>query len=466
MKKISLFLALVLVAALALPAAAEVEEITVGGSVQVRGQYLTPGFQRIVTVIPPFSFVTFEGFNDDIEDEYWVTQRTLVNVDARLTGNVRAFAEIQAFDFWGLDGDDVDLEAASFNMSDPILTAGFAGQGNDILELYQGYIELDNIADTPLMLRVGRQELVYGREWLIGNNNDGVNFSGLAFDAVKLGYVADTFKVDAWWSQLANFANPTTVLSFGQSEDASIDFFGVYGTYTGFENTALDAYFLWVRDNTEFAGDDNDNLYTVGARLAGCWDMMGYVPGLLDYNVEGAYQFGDTAQGGSYSAWAFNALGGYTFDKVTWSPRVEAEYAFFSGDEGDIEDEDIDQFNRLFSDVHYGEMNLGGNLDANATNMHVFRVGASAVPVERWTLAADLYYFLLDEAENTVFGAFNTSDDDNVGWELDLVADYQYTEDLNLRAGWALFFPDDAIENSWGGDDQTNYLYVQAALVF
>ena len=48
------------------------------------------------------------------------------------------------------------------------------------------------------------------------------------------------------------------------------------------------------------------------------------------------------------------------------------------------------------------------------------------------------------------------------------MADYQYTEDLNLRAGWAHFFPGDAIENSWvnGKDDDVDYLYVQAALIF
>lgn len=468
MKKITIFLALALVVAFVLPAAAEVEEITVGGSVQVRGQLLTPGFIDRAQE-PGFPFPElgplYEGFNSDNKDEYWVTQRTLVNVDARLTGNVRGYAEIQAFDFWGLDSNDLNLPAASYDLSmDPNSYGGLAGQGNDVLGLYQAYIEMDNIADSPLMVRVGRQELSYGREWLIGNNDAGVNFSGLSFDALKLSYAADEFKVDAWWSELVNLANPSTVVLNGQSLEDSVDFSGVYGTYTGLENTTIDAYFLWVYDNTNTRGPKNDNLYTIGARAAGALDMMG--AGMLDYNVEAAYQFGDTAMDGSYSAWAFNALAGYTFDNVAWSPRLEGEYAFFSGDKGNIEDKDNDQFNRLFSDVHYGELNLGGNLDAGATNMHIFRGGVSAVPAEKLTLGADLYYFLLDQAENTVFGQYNTSNDDKVGLELDLTADYQYTEDLNLRAGWAMFFPDDAVKNSWGGDDTVNYLYVQALLVF
>lgn len=459
MKKISLFLALALVVALALPAAAEVEEITVGGSIQIRGQYLTPGFEVEEVIEPPLVV----GFDDDFNDLYWVTQRTLLNVDARLTGNVRAFAEIQAFDFWGLDDDDFSAEAASLGLNEPgfigPMFGGLAGQGNDVVELYQGYIEMNEIGDTPLMIRVGRQELVYGREWLIGNNNGGVNFSGLSFDALKVSYADEMFTIDAWWSQLVNLATPLT----GFEED-SVDFFGVYGTYTGVENMGIDGYLLWVRDDTNFAGPETENLYTIGARLAGVVDVEAV--GMIDYNLEGAYQFGDTAMDGDFSAWAFNAMGGYTFDDVQWSPRIEAEYAYFSGDEGDVDDEDVDQFSRLFSDVHYGELNLGGNLDNGASNLHIFRIGASAVPAERLTLGADFLYFLLDEEEGTVFGAPNTSDDDSPGMELDLIANYQYTEDLTLRGVWGMFFPDDAVENSWGGDDTAHYFYVQALLVF
>jgi hypothetical protein len=208
---------------------------------------------------------------------------------------------------------------------------------------------------------------------------------------------------------------------------------------------------------------------------------MGMLPGLLDYNVEGAYQFGDTNAGGDYEAWAFNAMAGYTFTDVQWTPRLEAEYAYFSGDD-DLLDNDTEAFTRLFSDVHYGDINLGGTLDALTTNMHIIRIGGSAVPVEKLTVNADFLIFLLAEEDgggitfgnaqvgSQIIGPLNAAgDDDSAGYELDLGASYQYTEDLNLKVGWAHFFVDDAMENAYGGgvnDDDIDYLYVQAALDF
>jgi hypothetical protein len=469
MKKITILLALALVLAIVVPAAAEVEEVTIGGSIHARYQYLTPGY----AVPGEFATDVVYWFNDDINDMYWGTQRSRINVDASLTGNVRAFAELQTFDIWGADffvGEfseldlffgETDLDAFGRGAS---RYGSLAAVGNDEVGMYQAYIEMDEIGDLPLMVRVGRQELVYGREWLIGNNDAGVNFSGLAFDGIKASYETDALKVDAWWTELSNFANPSTALVFGESLEDSIDFVGVYGTYSGIENMALDGYFLWIYDDTNFLGPENDNLFTVGARLAGCWDAPAL--GLLDYNIEGAYQFGDTAMDGDYSAWAFDALAGYTFDQVQWTPRVELEYAFFSGDDEPF-DEDVDTFNRLFSDVHYGELNLGSNLDDLMTNMHIARIGASIAPVQRLTLNADFYYFLLADDEGLVLGQEQeVEQDDDVGMELDLTADYQYTEDLTLRAGWAHFFPGDAIENAFGSDDDVDYVFADANLVF
>ena len=167
-------------------------------------------------------------------------------------------------------------------------------------------------------------------------------------------------------------------------------------------------------------------------------------------------------------------MAGYTFADVAYSPRLELEYVYFSGDD-DLLDGDTDTFVRLFSDVHYGELNLGGTLDAAATNLHVVRVGASAMPLENLCIKGDLYWFMLAEDDEDGLGLtfgmpqfVGGSVDDDVGLELDLIADYQYTEDLNLRVGWTHFFVDDAIENSWGlgQDDDVDYLYVQALLVF
>jgi hypothetical protein len=476
MKKISILLALALVVALTLPATAEVEEVTVGGSIQVRAQLLTPGLSGAALLGGGWSL------DDDVSANDWITQRTRVNVDAKLSGNVRAFVELQAYDFWGFDVDDIELAAI-----DPVWPVGtvffgdqqknlgmYAGQGNDNINLYQAYIEMNEVGDYPLSLRIGRQELAYGREFMVGNNDAGVNFAGLAFDAVKLSYDDEAFSVDVWWAKLLDLTSTHQLGLLGEVEsDGDIDFYGVYATYKGLEDMVIDGYYLLVRNgNTSFippiSGSVVDYLHTVGGRVAGGMELGA---GMLDYNVEAAAQFGDNQSDNDYEGWAFNAMAGYTFDNVDMTPRVELEYAYFSGDD-DLSDGDTGEFIRLFSDVHYGELNLGGNLDSATTNMHIFRIGASAVPVEKLTVGADLLYFMLaeDDADGAAktFGMPQMGDDDSVGIELDIAADYQYTEDLNLRAGWAHLFVGDAMEDSWGGgdDDDIDYIYVQAALTF
>jgi hypothetical protein len=480
MKRLTIALALVLALALSLPAAAEVEEITAGGDIQIRGQYLTPGLDG-----PSF------WFNDDYNSMDWATQRTRLNVDATLSGGVRGFVELQAYDFWGVDVDDIEPAAIDPYLPVPFLeeqetgfTDVFAGQGNDIVRLYQAYIEMNDIADYPVQVRLGRQELVYGREWLVGNNDAGINFSGLAFDAAKVRYADDMFAVDVWWAKLVDLTSTHQLGLLGEvEEDGDIDFYGVYGSYMGLENITIDAYWLFMRSATSLIGfdtKDNVNLHTVGARVAGSMDLE---LGMLDYGVEGAAQFGDNDipedfagnDSGDFGGWALNAMAGFTF-ATDYSPRIEAEYAYFSGDD-DASDGDTDEFIRMFSDVHYGVINMGGNLDRDTTNLHIVRLGASAVPVDKVKVRLDAYYFLLAEDDEDgggkTFGVpqFVADPDDAVGWELDLAVDYQYTEDLLLTAGWAHFFPDDAIKNSWGADiefndDDVDYIYAQAKLTF
>jgi hypothetical protein len=481
MKRITIALALVLALALTLPAAAEVEEITVGGDIQIRGQVLTPGLNG-----PDW------WFDDDFNTMDWATQRTRLNVDAALSGGVRGFVELQAYDFWGVDVDDVEPAAIDPYLPFPELeeqltsaTDLFAGQGNEFVKLYQAYIEMNDIADYPVQVRVGRQELTYGREWLVGNNDAGMNFSGLAFDAVKVRYADDMFAVDAWYAKLLDLTSPLQLGLLGEvEEDGDMDFYGVYGSYMGLEGMTIDAYWLYLRSGIEMLGFDTDDvvgLHTVGARLAGTLDLEA---GMLDYGIEGAAQFGSnnvpedfaSNDSGDFGGWAFNAMAGFTF-ATDYSPRIEAEYAYFSGDD-DWDDGDTDEFVRMFSDVHYGELNFGGNLDRDATNLHIVRIGASAKPCEKSKVRLDVLYFLLAEddvdggAKTFGYPQYGTSDpDDTVGWELDLAVDYQYTEDLLLTLGWAHFFADDALDYSWGtydgsSADDVDYGYIQAKLIF
>ena len=126
MKRMTIALALVLALAITVPAAAELEELTAGGDIKIRSQIATPG-------------VSYEEgalwFDDENNNLDWITQRTRVNVDAKMSGGVRGFIELQAYDYWGLD--DYEAGEGSFEayVGDylidfyPDTFQGFAGQG-------------------------------------------------------------------------------------------------------------------------------------------------------------------------------------------------------------------------------------------------------------------------------------------------------------------------------------------------
>jgi len=216
------------------------------------------------------------------------------------------------------------------------------------------------------------------------------------------------------------------------------------------------------------------DLHTVGLRAAG-------VIGGFDFDVEAAYQFGDVTGLHSacpygfgeadveYDVFAVNSEIGYTFE-TAWSPRPFARFAYFGG--GDTEylkgfsnDREL-PFNRLFSNWEYTE--FFANTDES--NLLYYAVGIGTAPTEAVSLQLVCAYFEVDENVPSVGWWFGTPDSDRqIGLEVGLYGDYQYSEDLVIRAGYAHFFGRKGLEqnffilnglDAWGGDEDDDYDYV------
>ena len=83
-------------------------------------------------------------------------------------------------------------------------------------------------------------------------------------------------------------------------------------------------------------------------------------------------------------------------------------------------------------------------------------------------------YYQADEENNDYW---YMDPDKNLGWEVALYADYNYSEDLVIRAGYAHFFGQEGLETAkigadgwliWGGDrdDDYDYLFLETELKF
>lgn len=363
------------------------------------------------------------------------------------------------------------------------------GPESDSIELHQAYVTIGNHKEFPLSLKIGRQELSYGEERLIGSF--GWNNIGRTFDAVKLRWQNEWFGADFFTSR--------PVIPEDGRFDVSNDydwFSGMYATTGKIPKNTLDVYFLSrnssqsaiaAEPRPQFPQPSARDIYTVGGRLK---SLPGQI-GNWDYSVEGAYQFGDYRDRrlGATSPYltqnAFMAIvqGGYTFANAWATPRLGAEYSYSSGD-SNAHDGTHGTFDNLFPTNHkfYGYMDF-----ISLQNIQDVRGIFQLKPTSRLSVAIEGHgFWLADTHDNfyNVSGAprggvvttpgngygINPNYNSFVGTELDVIGGYAVTRFAQLEAGYGHFFVGDYIKQSLSspalGSKDANYVYLQALVNF
>lgn len=361
------------------------------------------------------------------------------------------------------------------------------GPESDSIDLHQAYVTFGNHKEFPLSLKVGRQELSYADERLVGAF--AWNNIGRVFDAAKVRWQNEWFGADFFSSRVVIPVDGR----FNVSND--YDWFsGIYATSTKIPNHSLDVYFLSRNANAQAAFAETSpqapqpsarDIYTVGARLKsapGQW-------GSFDYTLEANGQFGhfnDSRPGVAFPsqehlAYAFTLQGGYTFKESTGSPRIGLEYSHASGD-SDHTDESHGTFENLFPTNHkfYGYMDF-----VSLQNIHNVRAIYQIKPHARLSLAIEGHAFWLADSKDNFYNVaglprggagpnalgygINSSYSNYVGSEIDLIAGIALTRFAQLEAGFGHFFAGSYIDSSLkgvGGSQDANYVYLQLALTF
>jgi hypothetical protein len=391
---------------------------------------------------------------------------------------------------------DSDERAAYFSSPLPIDTVNRYGNGpeSDGIDLHQAYVTIGNHKEFPLSLKVGRQELSYGEERLVGafawNNN------GRVFDAAKLRWQ------NAWFG--ADFFTSRVVIPEDNRFNVANDydwFSGVYATSTTLvPKNLLDVYFL-ARDSSQAAISAEPSpqapqpsardIYTVGFRLK---SKPGEI-GNWDYSLESAYQFGnfrDRRLGVNsprldQQAWMLVAQGGYTFADTWATPRLGAEYSFGSGD-SDPRDSKHETFENLFPTNHkfYGYMDF-----FSLQNIHDVRGILTLKPHPRVSVAVEGHAFWTASKNDNLYNVggaprggatlasnvntgtgygINPDYSSFVGTELDIVTGVTLTKYAQLEVGYGHFFVGDYIAQSLSspavGSKDADFLYVQLNVNF
>lgn len=190
----------------------------------------------------------------------------------------------------------------------------------DTFDLRQAFVQLGS-ESQPLSVRVGRQELAFGEERLVGASN-WANTSR-TFDAVRLDLRSRNARVTAFTSSVV----VTRDGEFNHHTQGN----NLHGVWSSFERlipkARVEPFFLWrlaprVRAESGSFGKLDERI--AGVRISGS------ITTRLAYVTEMVLQRGDSA-GDSISAWA----GHWRIEQGLpgqWSPKLRVESDYASGD--------------------------------------------------------------------------------------------------------------------------------------
>jgi hypothetical protein len=324
---------------------------------------------------------------------------------------------------------------------------------NEIQNLF-----LDTMLTESLLLRIGRQELLYGDQRLV-SPLDWAN-TRRSFQGVRANYKVNDWAVDGFYVNPLN-RTPANAKSLDEA-NLDIDFFGVYGTNADTAVGTVDAYYLGlVNDILDF------DYHTVGSRVSGKSE------GGTLYNFEGGVQFGSNSPGyGKHDAGFFTAGLGRQLSLATtageWKPTVWLWYDWASGGDEIPAARGDDGFDDLFPLAHkyLGFMDLFGRRNINDANFQII----TPVLSDKVNLLVWYHYLFLDQKTTPYnvnmapFNPDNAAGDRELGQEIDLALTYAYNPRTTLIFGYSHFDTGDYYKTTPGvpTDADADFFWTQA----
>ncbi len=342
------------------------------------------------------------------------------------------------------------VEGKSADATERDLPGGRRTVDVDTLALQNAFLEMK--VHDRIVLRPGRQELLYGRQRLV-SPLDWAN-ARRTFDGGKVMWTDNEWKVDAFW------VRPVEVRKYRYNKtDTDTDFFGVYAVRSYPEHgLAMDVYVLGLdRDDAMFGEvSAREERYTVGLRLAGQ-----PAPGFLDFDIEGGYQFGDHGDN-DIDALFFASELGASFVEWPAAPRVHVGFDYASGDR-DPDDGKLKTFNQLYplGHAYLGHIDLVGR-----QNVVAYRAGLTLNPFDALRVHVTAHHFRRASTEDALYnaaGAVVRAGDEGteaeIGTELDVRMIWSVTPKTSALVGASRLWAGDFIRES-GSDKDISFLYL------
>ncbi len=385
--------------------------LDIGGQVRTRyhseqGMGQTAGFTRF----------------QDTDNQFGLFRLRLY-ADWKATERLRFFAE--------------GIYADTINRDDQYVPRNIDRNYGDFLNLFADVKLFDNTT-----VRIGRQELQYGAQRYV-SPLDWAN-TRRTFDGVRTISTFGDWSVDAFYTQFV----PVVRNEF-DTPNENLDFYGIYGTYKGFENSTLDMYYLGFNNDTAPGG--TFNIDTFGTRI------FGNLGSDWLYEFEGSVQTGiQNARGQDHEAYAGTFGVGRKFGGA-WKSALWFYYDIATGDQTETVDT-FERHNQLFPLAH----KYLGFIDAvQRSNISSPNVRLTMKPTKKLSLLLWYYNFQAVERNDPILSIGGTPDQDpdskDFGNELDFIANYQMTPRQSVLLGYSHLWAGDRIIDSTDAD----FVYLQ-----
>lgn len=390
-----------------------------------------------------------------------------VQIDADLTDNVTGVIRLLNQRVWGNGrysfgaGSDAEIN-----------TTGNSDNNAFNVAADLAYIELKEFLYSPLTVKIGRQDIWFGRGFIIGNslidpqgNLAAPEYTAInSFDAIRATLDYDPWTIDAVYAKIAERA---------VRADDDVNLMGINVGYVFDEYNAEAEAYYWMQQNRN-PGATRDGSFTTRAdRVSNdihTMGMRGSFDPIEDWTIalEGALQFGNyLGVNGQVSerdrfAYAIDAMVETRVfqDDYAWRPVLSAEYILYSGQTnegnqaGDVQSNgNYTGWNRMYRgkfDTAIREFqgsvyNTTQPMTAGDTNQHQMLLRATVEPMDSVKVEGvyALFWLYADYAQQNTANA-QANSNRFVGQEVDMNVTWDYTEDVQFGLLTAWFMPGDA----------------------
>jgi hypothetical protein len=387
----------------------------------------------------------FNGEDDSEEDLSQVDTRTRLYYTAVLNDNLKFVNQFEFDAVWGgqgtygdFGGDAVAIEVRH-SYIDATVGAIRATVGAQPLDFAKGFIFSDTASGAVLSTKFGDTLVPFA--WFKANEG-GTNFNSRDADVFALYPVfkfGDSFSL-----------NPFLIYGYSkQGDEVGVGVRGQMSTYG---------------ENGIAPPDDGIGVYWIGANADATL-------GSFNLWFSGAYQGGnlDYDDASDIDVKAFFVAGGAN---VPLGPASLHGQGFYASGDDDADDKDAEAFFGVGGGgagwtYYWAEIMGNGVFDENIStgsttdisNLWALNIGATIKPMEKLSLTGDIWYAAHVEDDFT-------TDEKNLGVEVDLKATYQLTEGLNLDLVGAYLFADDATSTDGDNDEDPYELGARLSISF